>query len=152
RPKFWLFTLPVLAMNLMSQFPDTQALDSHYLTPALPGLCAAAIAALPRTGPAYGRRALLGAAGLCLVATHFAWGGTPLSLDFPWRAFAWEARSSDARAALAQIPDGASVQAPYALLPHLAERPVLARPPPPERNSEWLVLDVGYRARYLGNE
>jgi hypothetical protein len=42
------------------------------------------------------------------------------------------------------------VQAPYALLPHLAERRAVHRPPPPERDVDYWVLDVSHRERYAG--
>jgi hypothetical protein len=53
---------------------------------------------------------------------------------------------------LAQIPEGASVQAPDALLAHLAPRRVIHRAPPPERETDVVVLDVSHRLRFAHAE
>jgi uncharacterized membrane protein len=162
RPRWLLPALPVLAVNLVSHFPTTLDLGSHYLTPALPFVLAAAIegvapivAWLRARGRADGRIAqrivpvLL--AGPALVG-HLLAGGTPLSRDFPWSAFVADAFSRDAASIVARIPEDSSVQAPDGLLPHLAERKTVLRGPPPDRAAAYVVLDVRHRARFLHRE
>lgn len=150
RPQWLLLGAPVLAMNLISEFPGTTDLDSHYLTPALPALVGAAIhaaAALPEWPLV--RLAPLAAS---TILAHVALGGTPLSIAFPWSEHTDDARSRAALEILERIPSEASVQAPDALLPHLAERRTIARVPPPERNTDFVVLDLAHRSRFLHDE
>jgi hypothetical protein len=53
---------------------------------------------------------------------------------------------------LAQIPAGRSAQAPDALLPHLIERSVLRRSPPPLPEIDFVVLDVSHRQAFARRE
>jgi hypothetical protein len=46
----------------------------------------------------------------------------------------------------------ASAQAPDAFLPHLAERTLVSRVPPPERVTDFVVFDVAYRRRFAERE
>ncbi|MBK8171472.1 MAG: DUF2079 domain-containing protein [Sandaracinaceae bacterium] len=145
--RFLLPTLPILAINLFSQFPTTTELASHYLTPAVPFLVAAALDGADRLLRT--PRAKDFAVAFCvpvLIAHVFA-GGTWLSRDCPLPAFQEDDGSRAARAVVAQIPDEVSVQAPDALLPHLAERRFIHRAPPPERGVSYTVLDVSHRQR-----
>jgi uncharacterized membrane protein len=158
-PRWLLPALPVLAVNLVSHFPTTLDLGSHYLTPALPFVLAAAIegaawlaAWLRERGRAEVRRiAPLLLVGPALVG-HVLAGGTPISRDFPWSAFVADDFSRDAASVVARIPARASVQAPDGLLPHLAERKIVLRGPPPDRAADYVVLDVRHRARFLHQE
>ena len=90
---------------------------------------------------------LAGSLGASVLA-----GGMPWSLDFERDAFVADARTSERWAALHAIPAGASVQAPDPLLPHLARRARVHRAPPPERQTDFVVLDVSHRVRYAGRE
>ena len=51
-----------------------------------------------------------------------------------------------------QIPANASVQAPDPLLPHLAGRRSVYRAPPPERGTDYVVLDISHRQRFAKRE
>lgn len=135
---------PDLTLNLLSTFPTTLQLYSHYLTPAVPALIVAAL-----VGAAHLQRPAFSA--ICLVTlaiAHHVSGGSPLSLDFDRTAFTADDDTRAARAILAEIPREASVQAPDSLLPHLAERTALRRAPPPLSDSDWVVVDVSHRQRY----
>lgn len=150
RPGYLLLGAPILAINLLSEFPGTTDLDSHYLTTALPLILASAVhgaAALPD-------HALLRLAPLaaCAGLSHLALGGTPLSLAFPRAAYVEDENTIGARRVVAQIPGDASVQAPDALLPHLAERRTVRRAPPPEASTEYVVFDASHRRRYRHDE
>ncbi|AKF11346.1 DUF2079 domain-containing protein [Sandaracinus amylolyticus] len=150
RPGFLVIAAPVLAINLLSDFPGTTDLDSHYLTPAMPFVLASAIhgaAALPDG-------ALLRLAPLATSAffAHVIAGGTPLSLAFSREPFVADESTDAARRIVARIGPSASVQAPDALLPHLAERRDLRRAPPPETRADFVVLDASHRVRFAHDE
>ncbi|MFK7986245.1 MAG: DUF2079 domain-containing protein [Sandaracinaceae bacterium] len=151
RPRWLLPTLPVFAINLISVWPTTTQLDVQYLTPALPFLVAGALDGAERMASRYAMATrillVLGAAG-----GHALAGGTPLSLDFPSGAFRSDARTAAALRILDAIPQDASVQAPYAFLPHLAERRYLYRASSLEASADYYILDAAVRRQYLGRE
>ncbi|HEX6240709.1 MAG TPA: DUF2079 domain-containing protein [Polyangiales bacterium] len=139
---------PVLALNLLSEFPTACAQYSHYLTPAVPALVVAGVVGTS----AIQQRAFRVLWVLTLVLSHFALGGSPLSHDFDARAFQADDASDSARAVLAQIRPSHSAQAPDPLLPHLAERTTLRRAPPPDPTIDMVVLDVSHRSRFARRE
>lgn len=157
-PRYLAVALPPLALNLLSAFPTAQQLYSHYLTPAVPPLVAAALAGadrarawLARVRPVHAARA--GQAlpiALCIACAAGGWiaGGLPFSRDFDPAPFRGDAATRTRRQLLARIPPEVSVQAPDPLLPHLAERTQVHRAPPPERGTQLVVLDVSHRARF----
>jgi len=149
RPWLLLIALPPLALNLLSAFPTTVHLYSHYLTPAIAPLIYAALDGAAGASLRL-RTGLLWGAVMCAGAGSIAAGGYPWSRDYPASAFVPDAATADRAAVLAAIPDGASVQAPDPLLPHLSERRVVHRAPPPERGTEFVVLDVAHRQRFGG--
>jgi uncharacterized membrane protein len=150
RPAMLLIAAPILAMNLLSAFPGTTDLDSHYLTPALPFAVASAVhgaAALPDS-----RWLRLGLLAACTLFAHVVAGGTPLAIAFPAHEYRADEDSMAARQIVERIGPDASVQAPDALLPHLAERRVVRRAPPPEAGTDFVVLDGSHRQRFRGRE
>lgn len=152
RPRWLVPTIPILAINLVSEWPTTTDLDVHYLTPALPFLIAGAVdgaAVAQRWVPRFVVPAL---AVLAVLIGHAVAGGTPLSLDYPRGAFTADHRTAGARAIVARIEADAHVQAPYALLPHLAARETLHRASSPEANADYVVLDAAHRRAYAGDE
>ncbi len=162
RPRWLIPALPALAVNLVSHFPTTLDLASHYLTPALPFVLAAAIEGMahlvarlrarPGASRAVTSRLAPALLGVPALLGHVLAGGTPLSRDFPMSAFRADAFTRDAESVVARIPATRSVQAPDALLPHLAERRSVLRGPPPDRAAEYVVLDVRHRARFRHRE
>jgi uncharacterized membrane protein len=139
---------PYLALNLLSQFPTSCEQFSHYLTPAVPALVVSGVVGASALQKRPWRVLWL----ITLVLGHYALGGSPASHDFDRSAFREDANSRAARVVMAQIPADADVQAPDALLPHLAERHSLRRSPPPDPAVAWLVLDVSQRQRFAGRE
>lgn len=138
--------LPIVAINLVSAFPTTPNLDSHYLSPALPFVVAAAIVGVA-TLRADKRRGAALAIVACSAIFYGALGRHP---NDP--AFTADDRTDAARTVLAAIPADVSVQAPDPLLPHLAERARVHRAPPPDRDAEIVVLDLAHRDRYAQRE
>lgn len=152
RPRWLIPVIPIIAINLISEWPTTTDLDVHYLTPALPFLVAGALEAAAFAATRVPRIAVVLALTLSVLTGHALAGGSPLSIDFPNAAFVADANTLAARAIVERIPEDAQVQAPYALLAHLAERQQLHRTTSPEMNAAFYVLDVRHRRTYAGNE
>jgi uncharacterized membrane protein len=147
-PRLLLPALPYLALNLLSGFPTADEQYSHYLTPAVPALIVSGVVGVTAVNKDVLRALWFATLGIA----HHALGGSPLSRDFERAAFVADASTAAARKVLARIPSNASVQAPDALLSHLAERHDVRRAPPPESGSEFTVLDVSHRQRYARKE
>ncbi|MCS6799411.1 MAG: DUF2079 domain-containing protein [Myxococcota bacterium] len=152
-PRWTLVAMPVLVANLLSDWPDAARPSSHYLTVAVAPLAAAAIEAAGRLSVGLGH---CGPPLLTLVLAaaiaHALEGGTPLSWAFDPRSFSEDDRSRAARRIVERIPADASVHAPYALMPHLAEREEIFKPVPPERRARFVVLDLWHRRRWAHDE
>ncbi len=150
-PEWLALALPILGINLLSSFPSTLFLDSHYLTPALPLLVAAALVGAGRAATwlerGRGVAAPLLAVPLLVVATlaHLTAGGSPLGARYDAVAYVADARTEEIQRVLALVPEGASVQAPEHVLAHLAERRVVRRAPPPEQRTDYVILDAWVR-------
>lgn len=147
-PRLLLPALPYLALNLLSGFPTADEQYSHYLTPAVPALLVSGVVGVTAVNKSFLRLLWFATLGIA----HHAFGGSPLSRDFERTAFFADARTAAARQVLARIPRDASVQAPEALLPHLAERHDVRRGPPPESGSDFTVLDISHRQKYARTE
>lgn len=152
RPRWLLPALPILAINLISEWPTTTHLDVHYLTPALPFLVAGALESAAVAAERVPRFAVAAVLSIAMVAAHALLGGGPLSRDFPSAAFVSDRNTAAARAIVERVPGDASIQAPYALLPHFAERRLLYRASSPEAGAAFYVLSAGHRRLYAGNE
>jgi hypothetical protein len=98
------------------------------------------------------RRPAIWALLIASLAGSLVTGGLPWSRDFDASAYRADAATRSRQHALQAIAPGASVQAPDALLPHLCERRILHRAPPPERGAEFVVLDIDHRRRFAGQE
>jgi uncharacterized membrane protein len=151
-PTLLLPALPYLALNMLSAFPTADEQYSHYLTPALPALLVSGIVGVTEVRKGFIQVLWFVTLGIA----HFALGGSPLSRDFDRQAYLADDSTLAARRVLAAIPAGKSVQAPDALLPHLAERHDVRRAPdlgrPVDAGSAFTVLDVSHRQRYARAE
>jgi len=157
-PRYLLVAAPFLALNLISTFPTTLEMYSHYLTPALPSLIVATFEGLAvlcvRVDMAWAWLGNFGVStllGLGIAANVFG-GAYPWCARFDRAAFQEDARTAQAGRIVQAIAPEASVQAPDALLPHLIERVAVYRVPPPDESADFVVLDVTHRARYDGQE
>jgi uncharacterized membrane protein len=155
-PLLLLPALPFIAINLISTFPTSIEMYSHYLTPAVPTLVAAAFQGLAHvhrwlSTPPMASVALSGLLGLGAMA-NWQMSALPWAKTFPHAAFRVDARTYEATRILEQIPAGASVQAPDPLLPHLSTRSEVYRAPPPEHAVDFVVLDVSHRLRFARRE
>lgn len=140
----WLIpAAPILGMNLLSQFPTTLGLDSHYLTPAVPFILVAALegAAVARAWLKAGRFVLPTLIAALLIG-HLIAGGTPIAQDYPAWAFGADTRTEAARALLAYIPPQATTQVPDRLTPHLAERQHIYRAKSPPQGADYVIVDA----------
>ncbi len=153
-PKWMVCALPILAINLLSQFPGTLDLGSHYLTPALAPLMFASIDGLSRIVkrvPSL-RNVLIVSCLSSLAAFHYYKGASPISKNYQWSMFHADTRTVQSRALLALIGPDTPLQAPDALLPHLAERVEAFRQPPPDQGGHIIVLDISHRDRFLHDD
>ncbi len=151
-PEWMLLALPILGMNLLSSFPTTLFLDSHYLTPALPILAAAALVGSARLTRllALVRIELPRLAGLApltaaALLAHLVAGGSPLSARYDRAAYRPDRTSAALTSALALVPPDASIQAPERALAHVAARRIVRRGPPPEALTRFVLLDAWRR-------
>jgi len=151
-PRWLIPTLPILAVNLMSEWPTTTDLDSHYQTTLLPFLVAASIDGAAILASQARKGVVIVGLFLALGITHALAGGTPIAMDYDSVAFTPDARSSAASRVIREIPVGESVQAPYALMPHLVERELISAAPPPDKNYAWVIFDAWHRDRYAQSE
>ena len=148
----WLVpTIPLLAINLLSDWPTITDLDVHYLTPALPFLLAGALDGAGRIAERAPITVSLALVVGALVGHGIA-GGTPLSLDYAAADFRPDVDTDAMRRAVSVIGPDASVQAPYPLLAHVAERLLVHRTSTPEANDDFYVLDVAHRRRFAARE
>lgn len=160
---------PTLVIVLLSQFPTTTKIYSHYFTSALPFFVAGAIWVAGRWQRSSGWKGRLGrqATRLLPVAAAAAYliaGGGPGSLRAPHARWRTDATTRAGRAVVQRIEElehtgrlagrALSIQAPHALMPHLAERPRIYRPVAEigERRADLWVLDVSHRQRYFLQE
>jgi uncharacterized membrane protein len=158
-PQLLLPALPYLLLNMLSAFPTADEQFSHYLTPAVPALIVSGIVGFTEL-----KKPALKLLWFCTLGiAHFALGGSPLSRDFDNKVFHADDATHAAARVLAQIPLEASVQAPDALLPHLAERHDVRRAPHlfaraedglarAEAGLDFTVLDISHRLAFARKE
>lgn len=151
-PRWLLLALPQVAVNLLSDFPTSTDMDCHYSTLAVPAMVVATADALGRLRERRLSRLAAPPLAAAALGANLFWGGMPWSLDYEPENFRFDEHTRSGRAITALIPETASVQAPYRLMPHLAERVGIFRAPPPERNAQFVVLDLSHRRRYAHQE
>jgi uncharacterized membrane protein len=155
-PRWLLFTLPFIAINLISTFPTTTEMYSHYLTPAVPSLVVGALDGLAIIA-AHARRRVWAPTAMVVMLllslmTNIRSGGLPWSLAYDAAAYRVDDVSKASARVVGAIARDASVQAPDSMLPHLIERAEVFRGPPPDRAADYVVLDVSQRDRYARQE
>jgi uncharacterized membrane protein len=138
--------VPTLAWRLFSDYWQYWSGHFHYNAVLMPILFAAFIDALRRAGPRRRREALTVSA---LITVLFVPGN---ALWSPFQPSTWHSdpRISDARAALARVPDDVTVAASNSLAPHLTNRASVSLfGSPTERpNPEWIVVDTAEPASW----
>ena len=140
--------LPILLINFLSSFPRVRTIESHYTTAMVPFLFGAAVIGAGRLRTFIVRRrstfsdqpgarldvGLMLASAMVLLTSgaHILHGGSPLavlSTRFSWSNFVDDRDAPALRAAVAQVPPGASVAARPGPLAHLCQRPRAISPP-----------------------
>ncbi|MBI2895935.1 MAG: DUF2079 domain-containing protein [Deltaproteobacteria bacterium] len=151
RPSLLVVAAAPIVANLLSRWPTTTSLDSHYQIVLVPILVVAALDGL-RALPERLHATALGTLVAAALVGHVLEGGTPISVPFDWGDFGRDTRARAAQAIVDEIPTGASVQAPYAFLPHLAERIEVHEAPPGDRGADFVVLDAWHRQAWAHSE
>lgn len=128
-PRWLAGALPIVGINLLSDFRGVRAVQSHYATAMAPFLVASAIEGAATGGRwllARGRALSLAPTALLVgaaAASFWTRGAAPGAPDFTLDAYRPDDGSRAARARLEAIGDAPSVVAEVRLLAHLAERP-----------------------------
>lgn len=128
-PRWLAGLLPIVGINLLSDFAGVRNVSSHYATTTVPFLVAAAIHGAARLGRFAARRspALLRAPSFVLVvaAAVAFWlrGAAPGAPDFTLDSYVADAYTAKARAMEKELGGRDCVVAEVRLLAHLAERP-----------------------------
>lgn len=140
--------LPQTLLNVLSVTSSATNAGSHY--GALP-LAALTIASIEGSYFLVKRAAIARwlVAGIVLssaLATSVAWGPSPISMDYRngWWPAGPDARRTVKQAAMASIPDGASVSASYLFVSQLSHRQGIYEFPNPFRPKNWGVGGENY--------
>jgi uncharacterized membrane protein len=146
--------LPVVVLNLLSEWSPTYALDRfHYSAPIVPFIVFAAINGMQRLigwlnrwrnlSPRFALTALMTATLVIGLGYHVRFGHTPLSAGFALPQA--EARHATAYQMFQLIPPNAPLSAQTNLNPHLSQRPVIYLFPklddPTTEPAEYVALD-----------
>jgi uncharacterized membrane protein len=141
-----LIAVPMLAVNALTTFPYARDYMYHYSALVLVGVMVATVEGVARLGRSTGaRRFLVGVVAASAVGGTVAWGLSPISVKY--RDGYWPLSAGDRvptqRAALAVIPDDASVSAIYSFVPHLSRRERIYNFPEPWKKVDWGVEGEG---------
>jgi uncharacterized membrane protein len=136
--------LPQFFVDVVSDVPWTRTITFHYAALPLAALALAMVEGVAMLRRRIGRV-------MCVIATlivlgsasaaTLSWGPSPLSSKYHagWWPPDLDVRIATERAAVALVPDGASVSATYGLVPQLSERPEIYSFPNPWRAHNWGV-------------
>ena len=137
--RFSIGTIPILGINFLSAFPRVRSIESHYTTAMVPFLLFAAIYGLCRLRPLFLRARhsekttlAVGLVLALLFVSHLRHGASPLArwgTRYSTDLFVKASDDAQVRAALALVPEHASVAARPGPLAHLAARPRVISPP-----------------------
>ena len=125
-PRWLAGILPIVGINLLSDFAGVRGVQSHYATAMAPFLVAAAILGAARIGARLsGRNRTVPVFALVAAATLWFWfrGAAPGAPDFTLAAYRDDDFAREARVRAAQLAGEPRVVAEVRLLAHLAERP-----------------------------
>lgn len=142
-PRYLVGALPIIAINLLSDFPRVRTIEAHYATAIAPlviGASLVGVGALRRFVERHTHRRSARQVNLAILCACFALstvaqvehGGSPLALRSPkWLATGLFPPSNAAqiRTEIETIPPTASVAAPVGVLSHLTQRPRAICPP-----------------------
>jgi uncharacterized membrane protein len=140
-PRFAIGAAVPLLASVLSQFPGTNTLQSHYGFLIVPFFAMGAVAGLERLrNRVQVTRGVLVAMTGATLALHVVSSSAPGGSRFVAELYANTPATAGARECLARIPDGASALAPVFLAAHLVDRPLVRTFfGPPDR-----VLELDY--------
>jgi uncharacterized membrane protein len=146
-PLVLLIGVPQTVVNLISVNSFTREITFHYAALPLAGLILATVEGIWLSTRALRLRRILAAAVLATsLAATVGWGLSPIGREYRkgWWPLVEDSRRQVKEAALAMVPDGASVSASYHFVPHLSQRKAIFEYPNPFRPSNWGVRDENY--------
>ena len=139
--------VPILAVNALATFPYTRDFKYHYSALIVAAAMIATVEGISRLGrkPST-RRFFVGLVAATSLTTAVAWGPSPIASNFDsgyWPLTA-DPRLPTLRAAVAMVPQEASVSATFSFTPHLTHRTHIYDWPEP-----WKVVNWGIRGENL---
>ncbi|MDQ3980471.1 MAG: DUF2079 domain-containing protein [Actinomycetota bacterium] len=139
--------LPILAVNLVATFPYTRDFKYHYSALIVAAALIATVEGIARIArkPST-RRFFVGLVAASSLATSVAWGPSPIASNYDigyWPLTA-DRRLPTFEAAVAMVPEDASVSATFSFVPHLTHRTHIYDWPEP-----WRLVNWGIRGENL---
>jgi hypothetical protein len=143
-PLVLLLGFPQFLIDILSDVPWTRAITFHYAALPLAALAIGMVEGVAFIGRRFGRRARVAATLFVLACAIFgtvAWGPSPVGAEYRrgWWPPATDPRLGAKRAAVAVVPEDASVSASYTLVPQLTHRSEIYSFPNPWRSVNWGV-------------
>ncbi|MCB0193886.1 MAG: DUF2079 domain-containing protein [Anaerolineae bacterium] len=154
-PLTLLMTLPVLAINTLSDWPPNYQLDRfHYSAIIVPFVVVASVNGVTRlvkfaapkfkhVKPRFLQNSLLAMIFIVILAYHVQFGHTPIGQYFEWPLVTEHHRKVDA--ILSQIPPQAVVAAQNNLVPRISQREwifILPKLSQADQQAEYIVVDM----------
>ncbi|HEY8217160.1 MAG TPA: DUF2079 domain-containing protein [Acidimicrobiia bacterium] len=134
--------VPQFAADVLSDASWTREIHYHYAALPLAAVALATVEGAAFLVRRFGRAAgwiVPGTVLACALAATIAWGPSPIGGEYhnQWWPPESDPRLDAKRAAIAAVPDDASVSAVYTFVPHLSGRELVYTFPNPWRASNW---------------
>ncbi len=143
--------VPQFLIDVLSDLSFTRTITMHYAALPIVALAIAMVEAVACLRRRLGTRAMVTALVLVTAGALYgtlAWGPSPVGAEYRkgWWPPAQNSRLATQRAAVAAVPDGASVSAAVTLVPQLSKRAEIYSFPNPWRRRDWGVKGSATRS------
>lgn len=149
-PGVLLLGLPQFLIDALADVSWMRVITFHYAALPIAALALGVVEGVAFAGRRFGQVARTAAPIVvlaCAVYGTIAWGPSPVGAEYKkgWWPPSVDTRIKAERAAVALVPDGASVSAVYGLVPQLTHRPEIYSFPNPWRPRNWGVVGTPTR-------
>jgi hypothetical protein len=143
--------VPQFLLDVLSDLSFTRTITMHYAALPIVALAIAMVEGVAFLRRRLGTRAMVVALAVVMAGALYgtrAWGPSPVGAEYRkgWWPPADNSRLDTQRAAVAAVPDGASVSAGGTLVPQLSERAEIYSFPNPWRRRDWGVAGSATRS------